>query len=70
MPNHSAFRKRNHRRQSQQSRLELGLCLSYGPRRSNTLDCWRTSGWWKEFRCALGWNSDRVWAAAKRVRVV
>src|SRR5439155_21783885 len=33
----------NHREQSQQSRLELGLRLSRGFSRANNLDCWRTS---------------------------
>jgi len=50
----------NHCWQSQQSRLELGLCLSDWFQRANDLDCRRASWWWKAFRCACGWKVDGV----------
>jgi len=37
----------DHRWQSQESRLELGLRLRCGFLRANGLDCWRAPRWWK-----------------------
>jgi hypothetical protein len=45
---------------SQQSGMELGLRISDWLQRANDLDCWRTSGRRKAFRCACWWKADCV----------
>ncbi len=48
------------RRQSEQSRLELGLCFSRGPPRANDLCCGCSSRRRKAFRCARGRSPPRM----------
>jgi len=55
----------NHRWQSQQTRLELGLCLSDWFQWANDLDCRRASRRRKALRCACRWKADCVCGIGK-----